>query len=141
MSVERTLIVIKPDAVKRGLIGEILARFERKGFKIVRLKMLKMSRECAERFYDVHRGKHFFEPLVEFMTSTPVVAAVLEGPNAIEVVRLMIGPTDGRKAPPGTIRGDYALDIQENTIHASDSSERAAFEESVIFDPGCPESE
>lgn len=141
MSSQRTLVVIKPDAVRRGLIGEILARFERKGFKIVRLKMLKMSRRCAERFYDVHKGKHFFESLVGFITSAPVVAAVLEGPDAVEVVRLMIGPTDGRRAPPGTIRGDYALDIQENTIHASDSPERAAFEESVIFDLECPESE
>ena len=121
MAVERTFVMIKPDAVKRGLVGEIIARFERKGLKIKALKMKWLTREEAEKLYEVHRGKPFFEELVEFITSGPVVAMILEGDSAVEVVRLMIGPTDGRKAPPGTIRGDFALDIGVNVIHASDS--------------------
>ena len=132
---ELTIIIIKPDGVSRGLVGEILSRFERKGLKIRALKMLKLSREQAERLYDIHKGKHFFESLIKFMTSGPIVAAVLEGPSAIEVVRQIIGPTDGRKAPPGTIRGDYSLSIQENVIHAADSPERVKHEISVIFKP------
>ncbi|MEM1873659.1 MAG: nucleoside-diphosphate kinase, partial [Acidilobaceae archaeon] len=133
MGVERTLILIKPDAVRRGLIGEILARFEKKGFRIVALKMLRMTREQAEEFYKVHRYKPFFEELVNFITSGPVVAAVLEGESAISVVRLMIGSTDARKAEPGTIRGDYGLSILENLIHASDSPEMFAHESSIVF--------
>ncbi len=131
---ERTLIVIKPDGVRRGLIGKILSRFERKGFKIVELKMFKMSREKAEEFYSVHKGKHFFNELIDFITSGPVVAAVLEGRNAIEVVRLMIGSTDSSKALPGTIRGDFGLEITENLIHASDSLESYKREYKVIFE-------
>ncbi len=139
MPAQRTLIIIKPDGVERGLVGEILSRFERKGLRIVSLKMMKLSRGCAERLYDIHRGKHFFNSLIEFMTSGPVVVAELEGDSAVEVVRLMIGPTDGRKAPPGTIRGDFALSIQNNLIHAADSEERAKYEASVLMDPRCPE--
>jgi len=131
--VERTFIMIKPDAVKRGLVGEIIARFERKGLKIKALKMKWLAREEAEKLYEVHRGKPFFEELVEFITSGPVVAMILEGDSAIEVVRLMIGPTDGRKAPPGTIRGDFALDIGANVIHASDSRESFEREYKVFF--------
>lgn len=133
MAVERTLVLVKPDGVRRGLVGEIISRFERKGFKIKALKMLWMTREQAEEFYSVHRGKHFFNDLIEFITSGPIVAMVLEGDSAIDVVRLMIGATDGRKAQPGTIRGDYALSIQENIVHASDSPESFEREFRVIF--------
>jgi nucleoside-diphosphate kinase len=133
MAVERTLIVVKPDGVRRGLVGEVISRFERKGFRIVSLKMLRMTREKAEEFYSVHRGKHFFNDLVSFITSGPVVAMIIEGDSAIEVARLMIGSTDGRKAAPGTIRGDYSLSIQENVVHASDSRESFEREYRIIF--------
>ncbi len=135
--VERTLLIIKPDGVRRGLIGEVLRRIEAKGLRITKLKMLKLSRECAEKLYDIHRGKPFFEGLISFMTSGPIVAAVIEGDDAVNVVRLIIGPTDGRKAPPGTIRGDYALSIRENVVHAADSPERAEYEISVVFNVSC----
>lgn len=131
--VDEEFILIKPDGVRRGLIGEIISRIERKGLRIKALKMLKLSREMAEKLYDVHRGKSFYESLIEFVTSGPVVAMVVEGDNAIEVVRTMIGPTDGRKAPPGTIRGDFALSIQENLVHASDTPERARYEAEIVF--------
>jgi len=133
MPVERTLIVIKPDGVRRGLVGEVIARFEKKGFKIRALKMLWMTREQAEQFYEVHRGKPFYEELVNFVTSGPVVAMVIEGDSAISVARLMIGATDGRKAQPGTIRGDYSLSILENVVHASDSEESFHREFKVLF--------
>ena len=135
MGKQRTLIVIKPDGVKRGLIGEIISRFEKKGFKIVALKMVKLSKEEAEKFYEVHRNKPFFNDLISFITSGPIVAMIIEGDDAINVARIMIGPTDGRKAPPGTIRGDFALSIQENVIHAADSVERAKYEASIVFKP------
>jgi len=127
------LVLIKPDGVRRRLIGEIIARFEKKGLKIKALKMLWLTREKAEEFYSVHKGKPFFESLIEFMTSGPIIAMVLEGDKAISVVRLMIGPTDGREAPPGTVRGDYALSKSENVVHASDSPESAEREIRVIF--------
>jgi len=133
---EMEFILIKPDGVKRGLIGEIISRIERKGLKIVALKMLTLTREMAEKLYDIHRGKHFFESLIEFITSGPVVAMIVEGDDAVEVIRTLIGPTDGRKAPPGTIRGDYSLSIQENIIHASDSVDRAKYEASIVFSDG-----
>ncbi len=133
MAVERTLVLVKPDGVERGLIGEVISRFERKGFKIVALRMLKMTREMAEEFYSVHRDKPFFNELVEFITSGPIVAIMLEGDSAIEVVRLMIGATDGRKAAPGTIRGDFALSIQNNIVHASDSPESFEREYKIVF--------
>ncbi|RLG85872.1 MAG: nucleoside-diphosphate kinase [Thermoprotei archaeon] len=133
MSMQRTLVIIKPDAVERGLIGEIIARFEKKGFRIRGLKMIRLNRELAEKLYDIHRGKPFFEELIKFIMSGPIVAMILEGSSAIEVVRNMIGPTDGRKAPPGTIRGDYSLDIKMNIIHAADSLERAKYEISLLF--------
>lgn len=129
------MVIIKPDGVRRGLVGEILSRFEKKGFKIRALKMIRLSREQAEKLYDIHFGKSFFNDLVNYMTSGPVVAVILEGDNAVNAVRLMIGPTDGSKAPPGTIRGDYSLSIRENVIHASDSIERVEHEVSVIFKP------
>lgn len=133
MAVERTFVMIKPDGVRRGLIGEIISRFERKGLKIVALKMLHMAREQAEELYSVHRDKPFFNDLVEFVTSGPVVVMILEGEGAISVVRTLIGPTDGRKAPPGTIRGDFALSIQENIVHASDSPESFEREHKIFF--------
>jgi len=133
MVVQRTFVMIKPDGVRRGLVGEIIRRFESKGLKIVALKMIKLSREKAEELYAVHKGKHFFKDLIEFVTSGPVVAMVLEGDEAVSVVRTMIGPTDGRKAPPGTIRGDFALSVQENIIHAADSVETAIREMKIIF--------
>ncbi len=136
MGIEETLVLIKPDGVQRGLIGEIISRFERKGLRIKALKMILFTREKAEEFYSVHRGKPFFESLIKFITSAPVVAMVLEGDSAISVVRRMIGPTDGREAPPGTIRGDYSLSIQENVVHASDSLESARREISVVFSRG-----
>lgn len=131
--IERTLVLVKPDGVRRGLVGEIISRFERKGFKIVALKMIRMTKEQAMNFYSVHADKPFFKDLVEFITSGPIVAMVLEGDSAISVVRQMIGPTDGRKAPPGTIRGDFALSIQENVVHASDSPESFEREAKIIF--------
>lgn len=130
---ERTLVVVKPDGVRRGLIGEVISRLERKGFKIVALKMLKMSREQAEEFYAVHRTKPFFEELVAFASSGPVVAMIVEGDSAISVVRQMIGATDGRKAAPGTIRGDFSLSVLENIVHASDSLESFEKEHKIIF--------
>ncbi|MEM1749424.1 MAG: nucleoside-diphosphate kinase [Desulfurococcaceae archaeon] len=133
MVVERTLILIKPDGVERGLIGEIISRFEKKGFRIIGLKMLKFNRELAEKFYSVHKGKEFFNELVNYIASGPVVAMVIEGESAIKVSRTIIGPTDGREAPPGTIRGDYSLSKLKNTVHASDSVDSAAYEISVIF--------
>lgn len=133
MAVEKTLVLVKPDGVRRGLIGEVISRFERKGLKIRALKMLWMTRKQAEEFYSVHRDKPFFSELVEFITSGPIVAMVLEGDSAISVVRLMIGSTDGRKAQPGTIRGDFALSIQDNVVHASDSPESFEREFRVIF--------
>lgn len=133
MAVEKTLVLVKPDGVKRGLIGEVISRFERKGLKIRALKMLWMTRSQAEEFYSVHRDKPFYNDLVDFITSGPIVAMVLEGDQAISVVRLMIGATDGRKAAPGTIRGDFALSIQDNVVHASDSPESFEREFKVVF--------
>ena len=133
MAVQRTYVMIKPDGVKRGLIGEIIRRIENKGFRIVALKMLKLSREKAEELYSVHRDKPFFESLIEFITSGPVVAMIVEGEEAVSVMRTLIGPTDGRKAPPGTIRGDFALSVQENIIHAADSVESAEREMWIVF--------
>ncbi len=133
MVVQRTFVMIKPDGYSRGLVGDIISRIERKGLRIIGLKLIKMSREQAEKLYHVHREKPFFNDLVNFVISGPVVVMVVEGESAVEVMRTMIGPTDGRKAPPGTIRGDYALSIQENIIHASDSSEIALYEISIFF--------
>lgn len=130
--VERTLILIKPDGVARGLIGAVVSRFEQKGFKIIAMKMVKMTNKVAEDFYVPHKGKPFFAELVSFMTSGPIVAAVLEGNSAVEVVRRMIGATSSPEAAPGTIRGDYGLAITENITHASDSLESFEREYSVI---------
>ncbi len=133
MPLEKTLILIKPDGVKRRLIGKIISRFEDRGMKIVAMKMLVLSREKAERHYDVHKSKPFFKDLVGYITSGPIVAAVIEGPSAISVTRAMAGSTDGSKAQPGTIRGDYSTGIEKNIIHASDSPESFAHELPVFF--------
>ncbi|MDY6892920.1 MAG: nucleoside-diphosphate kinase [Chloroflexota bacterium] len=130
---ERTLILIKPDAVQRTLTGEILSRFERTGLKLVALKMIQMDRTMAEQHYDIHQGKPFFEGLVQFITSSPLVAAVLEGPRAVEIARRTMGETDPAKAASGTIRGDLALEIGRNVVHGSDSLENAEREINLFF--------
>jgi nucleoside-diphosphate kinase len=130
---ERTLAILKPDCVQRRLIGRILSRFEDKGLRLMALKMLRMDRALAERLYAVHKGRDFYEPLLGFMTSSPCVALVLEGPAAISVVRGMLGPTAGTEAPAGTIRGDLGLSSRLNLVHASDSPESAAREISCLF--------
>ncbi|MBM4443758.1 MAG: nucleoside-diphosphate kinase [Chloroflexi bacterium] len=131
----RTLVLVKPDGVRRGLIGEIVSRIERKGLKIAALRMLQMDRALARRHYAVHEGKPFFNELVDFITSGPVVAIVLEGERAVDVVRTMMGDTDPKKAAPGTIRGDFGMDIGQNLIHGSDSEENARKEIDLFF-PG-----
>lgn len=131
--VERTLVLIKPDAVRRGLVGEILGRFERKGLTIDAMVLRTMDAQLADTHYAEHVEKPFYPPLKEFMTGGPLVALVLSGDSAIEVVRGMIGATDGRKAAPGTIRGDLSLSNRENLVHASDSPESAAREIEIWF--------
>ena len=130
---EQTLIIIKPDAVKRNLVGEILSRFEKKGFTISKLKALNFTIEMAEQFYSTHNSKPFFGELVSFITSRKVVAAVIEGENVIDTTREIIGNTNPKDAAPGTIRGDFGIDITENSIHASDSSESFDKEVNVVF--------
>jgi len=133
---ERTLVLIKPDAVQRGFVGEIIRRFEQKGIKIVAMKFLKVSKDLAEKHYGVHKGKPFFEPTVKYIVSSPVVAMVLEGDMVIEMVRRMMGITDPQKAELGTIRGDFGQFIGRNLIHGSDSAETAEFEINLWFKPG-----
>ncbi len=130
---EQTLFIVKPDAVGRRLVGEIVARFERKGFAILKLKMFRFSKEQAELFYNVHKDKPFFGELVSFITSGPVVAAVIEGNNAVAATRLMIGATKSFEAAPGSVRGDYGLGFSENIIHASDSQDSFEHESRVAF--------
>jgi nucleoside-diphosphate kinase len=130
---QRTLVLTKPDAVQRGLIGEILGRFERKGLKVVGLRMLAVPREMAEEHYAIHAGKHFYDGLVEFITSGPVAAIALEGPDAIAVVRKMVGKTMPNEAEPGTIRGDLGISGLRNLIHASDAPETAEAELALWF--------
>ena len=130
---ERTLVLIKPDAVRRGLVGEVLARFERKGLVLEALVLRGMDAELADQHYADHVEKPFYPPLKEFMTSGPLVAMVLAGDEVIEVVRAMIGATDGRKAAAGTIRGDFSLSNRENLVHASDSPESAKRELALWF--------
>lgn len=132
---ERTLVIVKPDGLQRGLVGQILSRCERRGLRIVGLKMLAVGRDLAEQHYAVHRGKFFFEGLVDFITSGPVVAAVIEGPQVIAIVRMMVGATRPAEAAPGTIRGDYAVAGLRNLIHASDAPETAATEIALFFLP------
>jgi len=130
---ERTLVLVKPDGVQRGLVGEILARFERKGLKVVGLRMLDVSRPMAEQHYAVHAGKHFYDGLVEFITSGPVAAVALEGPDAIATVRRLVGKTMPNEAEPGTIRGDLGISGLRNLIHASDAPETATAELDLWF--------
>jgi len=134
--VERTLIIIKPDGVQRGLIGPILERFERRGLKIVGMKLIRVSRELAERHYAEHVGKPFYPGLISYITAGPVVVVALEGPGAIEAVRTMLGATNPIKAQPGTIRGDFGVEMGRNLVHASDSEASAAREVALFFTGG-----
>jgi nucleoside-diphosphate kinase len=130
---ERTLVLIKPDAVQRGLVGEVISRFERKGLTIDVMVLRRMDADLADRHYAEHTAKQFYPPLKDFMTSGPLVAMILSGDQAIEVVRRLVGATDGRVADPGTVRGDLSLSNRENLVHASDSVESAKREISLWF--------
>ncbi len=133
---ERTLVLVKPDGVQRGLVGRIVGRLEEKGLQLVGMKMVRVSQELAHRHYSAHEGKGFFPGLVEFITSSPIVALVVEGKGAVEVVRRLVGETDPLKAAPGTIRGDFGLDIGHNLVHGSDSAEAAEREIGLFFSAG-----
>jgi nucleoside-diphosphate kinase len=130
---ERTLILVKPDAFARNLTGEIIARFERKGLRLAALKQMRMERSLAEQHYAEHQGKGFYEELVSFITSGPLVAMVLEGEGAVLAARQVIGATNPLEAAPGSIRGDYAVEVGQNMVHGSDSSESAAREVGLFF--------
>ena len=130
---EKSLVLIKPDAMKRGLGSTIISRLEGQGLKLVALKMLHMDKALAERHYAIHAGKAFFEDLINYITSTPIIAAVFEGEGAVEVIRKIMGATDPAKAEPGTIRRDFGLDIQQNAVHGSDSVETARKEINLFF--------
>jgi len=132
---ERSLVLIKPDGIQRGLAGNIIWRLERRGLKIVAMKMIQMDKDLAHRHYAIHKDKPFFNDLVEFITSTPIIAIVFAGEKAVEVIRQTMGETNSAKAAPGTIRGDFALDVQHNLVHGSDSPENAAKEISIFFSP------
>jgi nucleoside-diphosphate kinase len=134
--VERTLVIIKPDGVQRQLIGPIVTRLERRGLKIVALKLLQVSDELARKHYAVHEGKPFYDPLIQYITSGPVVVMVVEGPNAIQVTRNTMGATNPVDAASGTIRADFALEIGRNLVHGSDGPETAAAEIALWFDQG-----
>ena len=133
---ERTLVLVKPDGVQRLLVGRILGRFEERGLKLVGMKLVHVDRPFAERHYAVHRGKPFFEGLLDFITSAPLVALALEGPNAIAMVRSMVGATRPHEAAPGSIRGDLAVETAQNLVHASDAAETAVAELALWFAPG-----
>jgi nucleoside-diphosphate kinase len=135
MQKEKTFVMIKPDAVQRGLIGEIINRFEKKGLKIVAMKFVSVSKELAEKHYGIHKGKPFFKPTVDYITSSPVVAIVLEGINAINMVRTMMGKTNPQEAQMGSIRGDYGQFIGRNIVHGSDGPDTAEFEINLWFKP------
>jgi nucleoside-diphosphate kinase len=130
---ERTLVIIKPDAVQRGLIGPILTRFERRGLRIAAMKLIQITPELAARHYQVHQGKPFYGALVEFITSGPVVVAVIEGTDAIHTVRKTMGATNPALAEPGTIRADFAIEIGRNLVHGSDGADTAAYEIPLFF--------
>ena len=135
MSLERTLIIFKPDAVQRGLCGQILSRFENKGLQIVGMKFMRIAAQTAETHYAPHKGKPFYEGLVKFMTSSPVLVVALQGKNAIAIARKMMGATFGSNAEPGTIRGDFGVSNSFNLIHGSDSPEAATKELGLFFKP------
>ena len=130
---ERSLVLIKPDAMQRGLAGTIITHLESRGFKLVALKMLHMDKALAKRHYAIHKNKPFFDSLVNYITSAPIIAAVFEGKKAVEVIRETMGATDPAKAKAGTIRGDFGLDIEHNTVHGSDSIETAEEEIKLFF--------
>ncbi len=130
---ERTLVIIKPDAVQRALICQIIDRFERRGLRIVAMKLMQIDTDLAERHYAVHKGKPFYPGLIEYITSSPVVVMVLEGRDAIEVVRRTMGVTNPAQAAPGTIRADFGLEVVRNLVHGSDGPETAAFEVGLFF--------
>jgi nucleoside-diphosphate kinase len=130
---EKTLVLVKPDGVRRGLVGQILSRFEAKGFTIEAMNLRTLDKQTADQHYAEHVEKAWYPELREFITSGPLVSLILSGDQAVEVVRLMVGATDGRKAGPGTVRGDFSLSNQENLIHASDSAESAAREIALVF--------
>ncbi|MHA2060696.1 MAG: nucleoside-diphosphate kinase [Candidatus Sifarchaeia archaeon] len=130
---ERTFVMLKPDAIARGLIGEVISRIEKKGLKITAMKLLRVSRELAEKQYAVHKGKAFFEPLIEYITSGPSLPMVVEGKSAVQAVRTIIGKTNSLEASPGTIRGDFGMTLERNVIHAADSVENARIEMEVYF--------
>jgi len=130
---ERSLVLIKPDAIQRGLAGEIISRLERKGLKIVAMKMLHMDKNLAQRHYAIHKGKDFFDDLVNFITSSPLIAIIFQGKNAVEIIRQMMGETDPAKAQPGTIRGDFGIDIGHNLVHGSDSLKNVSKETGLFF--------
>lgn len=132
---QRTLILLKPDCVQRRLVGEVIHRFEQKGLRLTALKLVHASRELAEKHYAVHKGKPFYESLLGFLTSGPTVAMVWEGREAVTVARTLMGSTDGTKAPPATIRGDFAISVQNNLVHGSDSPENAGIEIALWFRP------
>ncbi len=132
---EKTLIILKPDAIQRGLAGRIITRFEEKGLQVAAMKAMKVSKDLAEKHYAVHKGKPFYERLVQYITSSPVIVMVLQGVNAITISRKMMGATFGSKAEPGTIRGDFGVSNSFNLIHGSDSPEAAAFEIGLYFRP------
>jgi len=134
--VERTFIAVKPDGVQRGLVGQVISRFEAKGFKLAGMRFMHPSRELAERHYGEHKGKPFFDGLVGFFTSGPIVAMCWEGQGVIEAARAMMGKTNPRDAAPGTLRGDFAVDIGRNVVHGSDSPDSAARELGIFFAPG-----
>lgn len=135
MRAERTFSFLKPESVMRGLIGEIVARFEKKGLLLVAAKLIQMTNEQAERLYEIHKGKPFFHELVSHVTSGPVFAMVWQGPNAVTVVRNLVGATNPMNASPGTVRGDFAIALTPNAIHAADSVENADRELSIFFSP------
>ena len=133
MAVQSTLLIIKPDAVRRGLVGEVVRRIEAKGLRIAEMRTMTIDRDLASRHYDEHRDKAFFDELVEFITGGPVVVARIEGEQAVAVLRALMGPTDPAAAPPGTIRGDFGTIITENLVHGSDSPESAERELALFF--------
>jgi nucleoside-diphosphate kinase len=133
---EKTLVLVKPDGVQRGLIGDVVTRFERRGLKIVAMKLLQMDVNMAKRHYAVHEGKAFFKELVDYITSGPIVAMVVAGDQAVSIVRQTMGTTDPAKAACGTIRGDYAINIRYNIVHGSDSPENAVKEIELFFKTG-----
>lgn len=135
MEVEQTLVMVKPDGVERGLIGEIISRYEKKGLKIIGMKLMQLPRAKAEELYAIHKGQPFYDKLIEFMADKLIVAIAVEGKNAIKLTRLINGKTDPLESKPGSIRGDYSTDITYNLVHASDCAKNAMSELAILFSP------